>query len=232
MIYNLQLLRKKGVLNSSDWEDFLPLVDNGKTKVGNRVPLIEKVLISKINKGDSSAFSCVFSVYYKDLVIFACRFTNEINSSEEIVQDIFVRLWEEHESVNITISLKSYLLIAVRNRCIDWIRHKKILQKHNDFVLENSPRLEFDADSYILYSELQEQIEAALARLPEAISATFRMNRNKGLKYSEIAELMDVSVRTVEVRIGKALHLLRNYLKEYFIVVIGVSGILFTNWQL
>jgi RNA polymerase sigma-70 factor (family 1) len=230
MIDNLQLLRKKGILQSTDLEDFLPLVDNAETKVAKSVPLIEKALISRINKGDSSAFSCVFSAYYKDLVLFSFRFTNELNSSEEIVQETFIRLWEEHKSLNITVSLKSYLLVTIKNKSIDWLRHKKIIQKHNEYALKNSPRINLETESYVLYSELQEQIDSALARLPQELSEAFRMNRFKGLKYAEIAELLDVSVRTVEVRIGKALHLLRNYLKDYFIILIAVSGMLFNNW--
>lgn len=80
--------------------------------------------------------------------------------------------------------------------------------------------LNYDTDNYILSSELHEQIETALAKLPEELSEVYKMNRNRGLKYHEIAALQGVSVRTIEVRIGKALHMLRNYLKEYFVVVI------------
>ena len=89
------------------------------------------------------------------------------------------------------------------------------MQIHRNVVSEYSLQFEYDTDSYVLHSELQEQIEVALSKLPDDISAAFRMNRNKGLKYQEIAEIMDVSVRTIEVRIGKALNLLRNHLKDY-----------------
>ena len=230
MIDNLPLLRyKKKVPQSPYWQDFLPLVDNSKTKVANPVTLVEKVLISKLNVGDYAAFSSIFTAYYQDLVIFATRFTHDLNNAEEIVQDTFVRLWEEHESVKVTISLKSYLLKIVQNKCIDWYRHKKIMQTHNNFVMESSPQFEYDTDSYILYSELQEQIETALGMLPVAISEVFRMNRYKGLKYHEIADILDVSIRTIEVRIGKALHMLRNHLKEYFVFVTGFFSLLFSN---
>jgi len=192
-----------------------------KIKVTNPVVLVEKVLISKLKDSDHSAFSYIFNAFYKDLVIFASRFTHDLNIAEEIVQDTFVKLWEEHESIKVTVSLKAYLLKIVQNKCIDWYRHKKIMQTHNNIVMENSPQLIYDTDSYILHSELQEQIEAVLGILPEEISEVFRMNRNKGLRYHEIADLLGVSVRTIEVRIGKALHMLRNHLKEYFIVIIG-----------
>ncbi len=230
MIDNLPLIRyEKKTPQSPDWHDFLPLSDKSKTKVANSLTLVEKALISRMKLGDKSSFSSIFDAYYQDLVMFAVRFTHDLNNAEEIVQDTFVRLWEEHESVNINISLKSYLLKIVQNKCIDWCRHNKITQMHVKFVLESLPLFEYDTDSYILHSELQEQIEIALGRLPEEISEAFRMNRYKGLKYYEIADILDVSVRTIEVRIGKALHMLRNHLKEYFIIVSGFFFLLFSN---
>jgi len=184
--------------------------------VKNQVSLVEKVLISKLKTGDYSAFSSVFYAYYKDLVIFATRFTHDTDKSEEIVQDTFVRLWEERESLTINISLKSYLLTLIQNKCIDWYRHIKVRQVYNDYMMNNQPFFEYDTENYILHSELQEQIEKALQKLPEPVSDAFRMNKYKGMKYNEIAEIQGVSVRTIEFRMGKALELLRQYLKEYF----------------
>jgi RNA polymerase sigma-70 factor (ECF subfamily) len=178
--------------------------------------VLEREMISKLKDGDVSAFTNIFSAFYKDLVVFAVRFTKDINIAEEIVQDTFVHLWEEHGAIIINTSLKSYLLKTVNNKCIDWFRHNKIIKEHMDFVLDTSIYYEYDTENYILHSELEGKIEEALAFLPDEISKAFRLNRFKGLKYQEIAELLGVSVRTIEVRIGKALHLLRTHLKEYF----------------
>lgn len=221
------ILDRKTKPRSPFRQDFLPLDYKSKTKVPNPVTMVEKVLISKLIIGDYSAFSGIYTAYYQDLVLFATRFTHDLNNAEEIVQDTFVRLWEEHESVKVNISLKSYLLKIVQNKCIDWYRHKKIMQTHNNFVIGSSPQFIYDTDSYILYSELQEQIEAALCKLPKDISEVFKMSRNKGLKYHEIADILNVSVRTIEVRIGKALAMLRNHLKEYFVIIIVFFSLLF-----
>lgn len=202
-------------------EDSSLVVEKNKDKVNysSSISHIEKVLLSRLQAGDYSAFSNVFSAYYRDLVIFASRYTNDLSSAEELVQDTFVMLWEDRCSIRINTSLKSYLLKTVQNKCIDWFRHKKIVRAHQNHVLEKPPQLSLNTDSYLLYSELNERIENALRLLPDPISEAFRLNRQKGLKYSEIAEISGVSVRTVEVRIGKALHLLRRYLKDYFIVI-------------
>ena len=160
-------------------------------------------------------FAEIFSVYYKDMVMFAFSFTHEIRDAEEIVQDVFVKLWEEHEKINITVSLKSYILKTIQNRCIDWHRHKKIVNNHSTYIIDNSPLYEYDTDNYILRSELEERIEKAIANLPEKFKESFEMNRFEGLKYKEIADKLNVSIRTVEVRISKALELLRKSLIDF-----------------
>lgn len=218
MINNLpHLIKKRKIPDSESYQDFLSLIGKGNPEVAVPVNLVEKVLVSKLKTGDYSAFSNIFTAYYSDLILFAFRFTRDMDNAEELVQETFVRLWEEHETLNISVSLKSYLLKTVQNRCLDWLRHKKVMQAHNSFVLESTPQVRYDTDSYVLYSELEKQIEDALLLLPEEISATFKMNRYKGLKYTEIAKIMDVSVRTIEVRVGKALHILRNCLKDYLL---------------
>ncbi len=150
------------------------------------------------------------------MVFFAYSFTHELTTAEDIVQDTFVKLWEEHEKLNVTVSLRSVLLKTIQNKCIDWHRHKKVLNNHSTFIIDNSPLYEYDTDNYVLRSELEDIIENAVATLPDNIKEAFEMNRYEGLKYQEIAIRLNVSVRTVEVRISKALDLLRKKLVDYF----------------
>ena len=150
------------------------------------------------------------------MVFLAYSFTHELTTAEDIVQDTFVKLWEEHEKLNVTVSLRSVLLKTIQNKCIDWHRHKKVLNNHSTFIIDNSPLYDYDTDNYVLRSELEGRIENAVASLPENIKEAFEMNRYEGLKYQEIAIRLNVSVRTVEVRISKALDLLRKKLVDYF----------------
>ena len=177
--------------------------------------IFEQFLIEKLKAGDPEVFTEIFSVYYRDLVMFAFSFTHDMEDSEEIIQDVFVKLWEEHEKINITISIKSFLLKTIQNRCIDWHRHKKIVNSYSTYIIDNSPLFEYDTDNYILRSELEGKIEKAIASLPEKFKEAFEMNRFEGLKYTEIATKLNVSVRTVEVRISKALELLRKSLIDF-----------------
>ena len=177
--------------------------------------LFELLLIEKLKSGDPDSFSDIFSAYYKDLVFFAYSFTHDLSSAEDIVQDTFVKLWEDHENLNVTVSLKSILLKTIQNKCIDWHRHKKIVNNHSTYIIDNSPLYEYDTDNYVLRSELEESIEKAIVNLPEKFKEAFEMNRFEGLKYQEIATKLNVSVRTVEVRISKALGLLRKGLIDF-----------------
>ncbi len=177
--------------------------------------LVESVLLVNIIKGDKKAFSAIFTAYYRDLVMFAISFTHDPDTAEEIVQDTFVKFWEEHDTLQITISVKSYLLRSVQNRCIDWYRHKRVIQTHFDTITATAKLYENDTDNYLLRSELEDQIQKALALIPPDCSQAFLMNREEGLKYKQIAKKLNVSVRTIEVRISKALHFLRENLKDY-----------------
>ena len=178
---------------------------------------IETELVSKLKRGSKNAFSAIFIAYYKDLVLFAINFTHEIDSAEEIVQDTFAKIWEEHDTININVSIKSYLLKSVYNKSIDWLRHEKVKQKYSLEVFTNPIEYECNTDDYLINSEIEGLIKVALDKLPPDYSQAYRMSRYEGLKYHEIAEKLNVSVRTVEVRIGKALSSLREGLHDYLV---------------
>jgi len=177
--------------------------------------IFEQFLIEKLKSGDTGSFTEIFSAYYQDMVFFAFSFTHELPAAEDIVQDTFVKLWEDHEKLNVTVSLKSILLKTIQNKCIDWHRHRKTVNTHSSYIINNSPVYEYNTDNYLLRSELEGMIEKALAQLPEKVREAYELNRLKGLKYQEIAIKLNVSVRTVEVRISKALVLLRKSLVDF-----------------
>lgn len=177
--------------------------------------LYEKILLEKLSESDNSSYSIIFTTYYSDLVQFAGTFILDLDTCEELVQDAFVYFWENRQSLKIQTSLKSYLLKMVQNRCIDWLRHLKIQDQYNVYADHHLRLMENNTENYILYSELKANLEKALDSLPPEIALAFRLNRQEGLTQHEIAECQNVSVRTIEVRIGKALILLREQLKDY-----------------
>lgn len=178
---------------------------------------LELHLIERLRNNDKSAFTMIFSTYYKDLVIFSYSFTRNQNASEEIVQDIFLKLWEQRYSIAIQTSLKSYLLKSAQHLSLDWLRHQKVKTNYATMLLEHPVLSENDTENYILYTELQEKLADALTKIPEAYAEAFRMNRFESLNYQDIAKKIGVSVRTIEVRISKALILLKKELTDFIL---------------
>jgi RNA polymerase sigma-70 factor (family 1) len=187
------------------------------------IKIEESILTDRIKQGDSSAFSIVFTHYYADLVIFANTFIRDKETSEEIVQDIFIKLWENRDKITITTSLKSFLLKSVQNKSIDRLRHLKIRNKYQSMILDHPILFENNTENFMLYSELEKSLETALNKMPDEVTNTFSLSRFEGFTYNEIAEKLNISVRTVEVRVSKALVLLREQLKDYlFIFLCGL----------
>ena len=180
----------------------------------------EQFLLTELKKGSQKAYTLLFNKYYKDLVLFGGNFLPNKELCEDIVQSVFMRLWRDKDVLDIETSLKSYLLRSVQNRCLDELRHKKVIRIHETYSLNFGAYYDYDTENYILYSDLEGHLEEALSQLPEPFREAFLMNRMEGLKYREIAEKLNVSERTVEVRIGKALSLLRNHLKDFFKILL------------
>jgi len=181
----------------------------------------EHYLLIELKKGNREAFTLLFRKYYKDLVLFGGNFLRNKEQCEDIVQTLFLKIWADRENLVIQSSFKSFLLRSVQNRCLDEIRHKNVIREHEAYTTAFEIYDGLDTENYILYSDLQNRLDEALESLPEVCRKAFEMNRFEGLKYKEIASKLGVSERTIEVRIGKALGLLRNNLKEFFIFVIA-----------
>lgn len=172
-------------------------------------------LINRMRKDDQYAFSVLFIRYYSDLLLYCGTFIANRNECEDIIQSIFLELWEKRKELNINTSLKSFLLRAVRHDCYDAIKHHKIVENHLLSALEYSAVENWDVDDYVTYSELESQINTLLEQYDKKSVDIFRMSRFQYIKYDDIAEEMNVSKRTIEVRIGNVLKYLKNNLKEF-----------------
>jgi RNA polymerase sigma-70 factor (ECF subfamily) len=178
--------------------------------------LDERDLIAGLKEGSRGIFSLLFKVYYKDLVLFGGNYLpGDREMCEDVVQSVFLKLWNDRRHIVIETSVKSYLLKAVRNGCLDELRHRHIMHEHEAYVQASGLADEPDTENRILYSDLQRHLQTALDKIPQSLREVFEMNRFEGLKHREIAERLQVSERTVEVRIAKAIDLLKKYMKEF-----------------
>lgn len=186
----------------------------------------EIILLEKLRSDDQSAFTVIFTKYYHDLVSFSFSFTRNTGVSEEIVQEVFLKFWENRKTLEIHSSFKSFLLKAVQNRSIDSLRHKSITDKYAQQILEHPLLSVNDTENYVLHSELEASLNHTLAKIPARYAEAFRMSRLQTLNYEEIAQQLGVSVRTVEERISKALNLLREELKDFLVLILMIFHIL------
>jgi RNA polymerase sigma-70 factor, ECF subfamily len=175
---------------------------------------------NELKEGDINAFEMFFRTYYQPLCNYAYSFIRDRDEAEEIVQSAFLSMWEKRDTLDIKTSLKSYLYTVVRNTSLNVIKHEKIKQKHVGEALANEERSHENVTQKILSSELEERIQHAIESLPEQCRLVFKLSRFEELKYSEIAEQLKISIKTVENQMGKALKIMREQLKDYLPVLI------------
>ena len=176
-------------------------------------------MVSKLRKGDEDAFNYIFYAYYKGLVLYAKEFTEDMDIAEEIVQGFFVKFWIEHEQIHIISSVKAYLVKSVRNKCLDFLKHRKIMDKYNKEIQKELPNEPNEGEDVIMTYELKEMVEKSINALPEKCKEIFKKSRYEGKKYKEIAGELEISVKTVEAQIGKALKKLREDLNDFLTIL-------------
>lgn len=176
-------------------------------------PLEEKTIFEKIQKGDEKAFEQLFKSYYEYLCLFAAKIIEDEINAEEIVQDIFVKFWEKRTQINIETSIKNYLFRSVKNSCLNTIKHNKTRAQYAQHIAAEAEKNNF-RDNYIEV-DLAKKIEESIQALPTKRREIFRLSREEGLKYREIAEKLQLSIKTVEAQMSLAIKTLRDKLKNY-----------------
>ena len=188
----------------------------------------DATLFTKVKGNDQLAFEVLFKKYYQSLCSYAFQFMEEDLGSEEIVQDVFCSIWEQRETAEIE-SFKSYCYRAVRNKCLNAIKHIKVREEykaHNQYQ-QDLEQGNFDEEGPV--NELSENIEAVIEAMPDMRKKVFKMSRYDGLKYREIAEKLGISIKTVEIHMSKALAYLRVELAQYVTLMLALIHFYFNN---
>lgn len=171
--------------------------------------------LNQAGKLDQRAFEELFREYFQPLMSFAKKMLVDEDDSRDVVQKVFIRLWEKRKELDASVSLKSYLFTSVHNRSLNLIRDRKKFSSGD--VPDRA--VDWDVGAQIDSMELEEKISEAIASLPEKCRKIFEMNRFEGLKYGEIAAKLGISVKTVENQISKALKILREKLIKYMTIL-------------
>lgn len=168
------------------------------------------------------SFSDLYLIYYPKLVRFAKEYVMSEEDAENITQDVFTDLWEKRESMNRIENMNAYLFRLVRNKCLDYLKHKVFEQRYAEkmqasFEIEMNLKLQsldrFDVSELSERNEMEKRIREAINSLPKKCRDIFLLSRMEGLKYREISERLGISVNTVECQMGIALKKLRVKLK-------------------
>jgi len=169
---------------------------------------------------NEAAYELLFRTNFKGLCFFAQKYVKDFETAKEIVQDAFVILWEKRAGMDTDRSVKSYLTTTIHNKCHNYLRDNR---KFNSEILSIENLVQPDgyaqADK-LVEVELTAEIKKAINELPEKCRQIFLMSRNENLKYHEIADKLEISVKTVETQMSKALQHMRLRLAEYLVIFI------------
>lgn len=182
--------------------------------------LTDQESLLALKKGDITAFEMLFRTYYQPLCNYAYTFVQDRDEAEEIVQSAFLSVWEKRESLEIRTAVKPYLYAMVRNACLNVIKHEKIKQLHVEGELAMAERSIESVSRTVMASELEGRIGNAMEKLPGQCRLIFKLSRFEELKYAEIAAQLNISVKTVENQMGKALKIMREELRDYLPLLI------------
>ena len=172
--------------------------------------------------GDEETYIFLFREYYVSLCSYSRRYVGRKDIAEEIVSDTFFKIWENRKTIEITTSVKAYLFHAVCNNSLNYLRKLKTENNLEEYFLEtSSENMCFTATSEeteeqsLIMENMSQKIEEVVCQLPEQQQKVFRLRRFEGRKTKEVAEIMGLSVKTIEMHLSKATLHLRQNLKDY-----------------
>lgn len=182
-----------------------------------------------VKQGGSEAFEEIFRRFWQELLDAAYRRVKVQETAMEMVQSLLVNLYLKRETIVLRTSLRSYLHISLKNKVLNAVRAELVRNNYQQHMLTDSNRYQPDAAATLQLKELQEQIEASCADMPEKCREVFYLSRKEHLSYQDIAKRLGISVNTVEKHMVKALKILRARLKEYNFTLFCFLAMLFSK---
>ena len=183
-------------------------------------------ILQQLKSDDQSALKLLFKEHYPSVCRAVYRFVRDKAAVEDIAQDVFIKLWEKRQKLNVTTSFGAYLNRMAINEAISYIRRNKKFEEQTDIIPEQVST-DTNIEKQYLQTELEEKITTAINTLPPRCRAIFQLSRFEDLSYKEIAERLDISIKTVENQMGKALKTLRELIYPYLNLLVISSF-----WQL
>ncbi|MET0462535.1 MAG: RNA polymerase sigma-70 factor [Chitinophagaceae bacterium] len=184
-----------------------------------RMEADDQSISTLLAKKDEAAFEQVFKTYFKNLHAYACSILKDEAEAEEMVQQVFFKLWDRAENLSFSGPIAAYLYRAIHNECLNYIKHQKVRSNHQLYVAHSMKNQSEQEQGRLVGKELEARYKKALEELPEQCRLIFQLSRFGDMKYREIADELGISVKTVENQMGKALKILRQKLVEFLPVL-------------
>lgn len=169
---------------------------------------------------DEKAFEKLFELFYPALSIYAKKYIEERAIREDIVQDVFVTLWEDRKKLTINTSIRNYLIVSVRNRCFNHLHKEGLSRQYLESIATKYTETE-NEEMYLL-TELYELLDKTLAKLPDTYRLVFEMHGMQDKDYNQIAETLNISVRTAKRYKSQVIEILQKELKDYLPLLIVI----------
>ncbi|MGD9557177.1 MAG: RNA polymerase sigma-70 factor [Mangrovibacterium sp.] len=181
-----------------------------------RIGDIDSVVLSKLRDNDLVAFEKVYMAYSEKLFHFAFSYLKSTFEAEEIVQEVFIQVWEMRHQIDPGRSFDSLIHRMTINRVYNQMKHQVVKQKYQNYLTQFDSSLQDSPEAALHFKQLEAKINLLLTRLPEQQRTVFEMSRMKGLSHAQIANELGLSVRTVENQVYRASRFLKEHLKgEY-----------------
>ncbi|SEM31251.1 RNA polymerase sigma-70 factor, ECF subfamily [bacterium A37T11] len=183
----------------------------------------DQVLFALIKDGSERAFAEIYERYWELLLRHALKMIRDEEQARDLVQDLFLALWEKREQLNTDGKLSSFLYSALRNRIFNFMDYSKVRLNYLNSFVEFSEEGAPMADETLRLAELEAEIEQGLAEMPERMRKVFELSRKEGLSYKEIAAELHISENTVKVQVSKALAILRKYFFFFLLILVALT---------
>lgn len=186
--------------------------------------LDDNSLLNLLKASDNEAFTEIYRRYWKKMFAVAAHKLQHLAEAEEVVQDIFLDLWNRKTELNITASLGTYLAAAVKYKVLNVLAKRNQQLKYAQHAAMHTPEADVSTEQWLQFAELRERLEKLVAELPEKCRLVFKLSREKGLSQKEIAATLDISEKTVEAHLARATRHLKVNLGSYALVVLVLGS--------
>jgi RNA polymerase sigma-70 factor (ECF subfamily) len=174
----------------------------------------EKSILKRLKTGDIAAIDAIYNLYSRKVYSFAFSLLKDHNLSEDLMQDVFVKLWEKREQINPDLKFENYLFTICYNSALQYFRRKSVELKVKDYLLKNAPESISETTNTVICNELMDIVERSVEKLPPRRKLVYKLSRQEYMQIKEIAESLSISPRTAESHLTKALSFIKQELEK------------------